>query len=53
MSNFMKNFPAVLEVFCVQAVGQARFLDQSVLPMVVDSENFVERIEGIERKKEI
>ena len=59
----MKILPAVLEVFCiravgqarfcVRAVGQARFLDQSALPMIVDSENFVERIEGVERKKEI
>jgi hypothetical protein len=52
MSVFMKNLSTVLEVFCVWAVGQARFLDQSALPMIVDSENFVERIEGVERKKE-
>ena len=40
-------------MFCVAAVGQAQFLDQSALPMAVDSENLVEPIEGVERKKEI
>jgi len=49
----MKSLSGVLEVFCVGPVGQARFLDQSALPIAVDSENFFEPIEGVERKKEI
>jgi hypothetical protein len=49
----MKSLSGVLEVPFVGAFGQARFLDQSALPMAVDSENFVEPIERVERKKEI
>jgi hypothetical protein len=49
----MKRLSAVFEVFCLWAVGQARILDQSALPVAIDSENFVEPIEGLERKKEI
>jgi hypothetical protein len=49
----MKSLSGVLEVLFIGAVGQARFLDQSVLPMPVDSKNFVEPIERVERKKEI
>jgi hypothetical protein len=45
-----KPFSRFRGVF-VRAVGQARILDQSALPMIVDSENFVERIEGVGRRK--
>lgn len=34
-------------------LDRLRFLDLLALPMVIDSENIVEPIEGLERKKEI